>query len=44
MGTLFNGFTLLDVPYHLQLVAQGAILIAAVTAAGLWKGFFRQKR
>ena len=43
MGTLFNGFTLLDVPYHLQLVSQGAILIAAVTAAGLWKGFFRQK-
>jgi ribose transport system permease protein len=43
MGTLFNGFTLLDVPYHLQLVAQGAILIAAVTAAGLWKGFSRQK-
>jgi len=44
MGTLFSGFTLLNVPYHLQLVAQGAILIAAVTAAGLWKGSFRQKR
>lgn len=38
MGTIFNGFTLLDVPYHLQLVVQGAILIAAVTAAGLWQG------
>ena len=38
IGTIFNGFTLLDVPYHLQLVVQGAILIAAVASAGLWQG------
>jgi len=44
MGTIFNGFTLLDVPYHLQLVVEGAILIAAVTAAGLWKERFRLRR
>ncbi len=44
MGTIFNGFTLLDVPYHLQLVVQGAILIAAVTAAGLWQGLSQSVR
>ena len=44
MGTIFNGFTLLDVPYHLQLVVQGAILIAAVTSAGLWQGMLRSVR
>jgi len=44
MGTIFNGFTLLDVPYHLQLVVEGAILITAVTAAGLWKERFKLKR
>jgi len=44
MGTIFNGFTLLDVPYHLQLVVQGAILIAAVTSAGLWQGLLRSVR
>ena len=44
MGTIFNGFTLLDVPYHLQLIVEGAILIAAVTAAGLWKERFKLKR
>ena len=44
MGTIFNGFTLLDVPYHLQLVVQGAILIAAVTSAGLWQGLLYSVR
>ena len=44
MGTIFNGFTLLDVPYHLQLVVQGAILIAAVTSAGLWLGLLHTVR
>lgn len=44
MGTIFNGFTLLDVPYHLQLIVEGAILIAAVTAAGLWKERFKLRR
>lgn len=44
MGTIFNGFTLLDVPYHLQLVVQGAILITAVTAAGLWQGLRQSVR
>ena len=44
MGTIFNGFTLLDVPYHLQLVVQGSILIAAVTSAGLWQGLLRSVR
>ena len=44
MGTIFNGFTLLDVPYHLQLVVQGAILIEAVTSAGLWQGLLRSVR
>jgi ribose transport system permease protein len=44
MGTIFNGFTLLDVPYHLQLIVQGAILIAAVTSAGLWQGFLQAAR
>ena len=38
IGTIFNGFTLLDVPYHLQLVVQGTILIAAVASAGLLQG------
>jgi len=44
MGAIFNGFTLLDVPYHLQLVVQGAILIAAVTSAGLWQGLLHSVR
>jgi len=44
MGTIFNGFTLLDVPYHLQLVVQGAILIVAVTSAGLWQGLLLSLR
>lgn len=44
MGTIFNGFTLLDVPYHLQLVVQGAILIVAVTSAGLWQGLLHSAR
>jgi len=44
MGTVFNGFTLLDVPYHLQLVVQGAILIVAVTSAGLWQGLLQSVR
>lgn len=44
MGTIFDGFTLLDVPYHLQLVVQGAILIVAVTAAGLWQGLRQSVR
>ncbi len=44
MGTIFNGFTLLDVPYHLQLVVQGAILITAVTSAGLWQGLLHTVR
>jgi ribose transport system permease protein len=44
MGTIFNGFTLLDVPYHLQLVVQGAILIVAVTSAGLWQGLLQSVR
>jgi len=44
MGTIFNGFTLLDVPYHLQLVVQGAILIAAVTSAGLWQNLLQTVR
>jgi len=44
MGTIFNGFTLLDVPYHLQLVVQGAILITAVTSAGLWQGLLYSAR
>jgi len=44
MGTIFNGFTLLDVPYHLQLVVQGVILIAAVTSAGLWQGLLYSAR
>ena len=44
MGTIFNGFTLLDVPYHLQLVVQGVILIAAVTSAGLWQGLLHTVR
>ena len=44
MGTIFNGFTLLDVPYHLQLVVQGTILIAAVTSAGLWQGLLQSVR
>ena len=44
LGTILNGFTLLDVPYHLQLVVQGAILIAAVTSAGLWQGLLQSVR
>jgi len=44
LGTIFNGFTLLDVPYHLQLVVQGAILITAVTSAGLWQGLLQSVR
>jgi len=44
MGTIFNGFTLLGVPYHLQLVVQGAILIVAVTSAGLWQGLLHTAR
>lgn len=44
LGTILDGFTLLDVPYHLQLVVQGAILIAAVTSAGLWQGLLQSVR
>jgi ribose/xylose/arabinose/galactoside ABC-type transport system permease subunit len=44
VGTIFNGFTLMDVPYHLQLVVQGTILIAAVTSAGLWQGLLQSMR
>jgi len=43
VGTLFDGFTLLNVPYHLQLLVEGAILIAAVTAAGLWEKLLPKK-
>jgi len=44
MGTIFNGFTLLDVPYHLQLIVQGAILIAAVSSAGFWMNLLQAVR
>lgn len=44
LGTIFNGFTLLDVPYELQLVVQGGILLAAVASAGRWQRLLESAR
>lgn len=41
IGTLNNGLVILGVPFYLQYVIQGAILVLAIAASGLARSFAR---
>lgn len=44
IGTLNNGLVILGVPFYLQYVIQGAILVLAISASGLARSGVRAKR